>query len=120
MPCLVIVVGSRRPPNTWYSSRPGLGDPSFKPAPMPTARYALAAAPLGSGLVGVFGGNDSGGSILSANEVYNHNTNTWASRAPMPTGRYYLAAAPLEPGLAGVFGGFNGTSHLGVNELYAY
>jgi hypothetical protein len=118
MPCLVIIVGSRRPPNTWYSSRPGLGDPAFKPAPMPTARYGLAAASLEPGLAGVFGGDLA--TNASANEVYNLNTNTWASMAPMPTGRYYVAAAPLEPGLAGVFGGFNGANGLSVNELYSY
>ncbi len=70
MPCLVIVVGNRRSPNTWYSSQPGLGDPSFKPAPMPTARNALAAAPLGNGLAGAFGGWN--GNLLATNEVYSY------------------------------------------------
>jgi hypothetical protein len=119
MPCLVIVVRNRRPQNTWYSSQPGLGDPSFKPAPMPTARLGVAAAPLGLGLTGVFGGYN--GSYLRTNEVYDYNTNTWTSKAPMPTGRERLAAAPLGPGLAGVFGGFNiGSGILAANEVYSY
>jgi hypothetical protein len=85
---------------------------------MPTARYAMAAASLGTGLAGVFGGYLNGS--LTANEVYDYNTNTWASRAPMPTARYYSAAASLETGLAGVFGGYDGSNRLNVNELYAY
>jgi hypothetical protein len=115
MPCLVIIVGSRRSPNTWYSSRTGYGDPSFKPTPMPTARHGMAAASLGPGLAGVFGGQLE----LNVNEVYNLTTNTWSTRANMPTGRHYLAAAPLGPGLVGVFGGYNNLqSNLVINEVY--
>jgi hypothetical protein len=117
MPCLVIVVGNRRPPNTWYSSQPEQGDPSFKPAPMPTPRARLAAASLGPGLAGAFGGYN--GNFLATNEVYNYGTNTWASRAPMPTPRAQLAAASLGPGLAGVFGGFR-SGYLTANEVYSY
>ena len=121
MPCLVIIVGKSLPPNTWFSSQSGLGDPSFKPAPMPTARTYLAAAPLEPGLAGVFGGFGSNNSYLPLNEVYNYSTNTWASRASMPTGRHGLAAASLGPGLAGVFGGRdNSGNHLATNEVYSF
>jgi len=118
MPCVVIIVGSRRLPNTWYSSRPGQGDPSFKPAPMPTARRYLAATPLGPGLAGTFGGivHDA----AANNEVYDFNANAWMVRAPLPTARYALAAAPLGPGLAGTFGGVNDTGYLAINEVYDF
>jgi len=118
MPCLVIIAGRSLPPNTWFSSQPGLGDPSFKPTPMPTARAYLAAAPLGTGLAGVFGGHN-GSSFLSTNEVYDYSTNTWTSRASMPTARAYLAAAPLGTGKAGVFGGYN-SGYLTTNQVYDY
>ncbi len=119
MPCLVIVIGARRPPNTWYSSRPGFGDPSFKPAPMPTPRSSLAAAPLGPGLAGVFGGFNGSSGVLATNEVYDYGTNTWASKAPMPTARNVLAAVSLGSGLAGTFGGGN-SGFLTTNEVYLY
>jgi hypothetical protein len=120
MPCLVIIAGRSLPPNTWFSSQPGLGDPSFKPTPMPTARSNIAAASLGNSLAGVFGGSSSSGTFRATNEVYNYNTNTWASKAPMPTARSYLAAAPLGTGLAGAFGGSSSSGYLTVNEVYSY
>ncbi|WP_353955082.1 Kelch repeat-containing protein [Thermus thermophilus] len=88
---------------------------------MPTARTALAAAPLGNGIAGVFGGNSSSSSQLQTNEVYSYATNTWSTRAPMPTARNYLAAASLGNGIAGVFGGnSSSSSQLQTNEVYSY
>ncbi len=118
MPCLVVIVGGRESLNTWYSSRPGLGNAAFKPAPMPTSRWRLAAAPLGAGLIGVFGGFD-GTYYLATNEVYEYAANVWTTRASMPTARTYIAAAPLGPGLAGVFGAY-GSGNPDVNEVYNY
>jgi N-acetylneuraminic acid mutarotase len=72
-------------------------------------------------LAGVFGGVGSATNYLTTNEVYNYNTNTWATKAPMPTGRYNLAAAPLGTGLVGVFGGYGpGDTRLATNEVYNY
>jgi hypothetical protein len=68
-------------------------------------------------LAGVFGGSD--GSYLSTNQVYNHASNTWASRTAMPSARAFLAAAPLGPGLAGAFGG-TGDWDINDNEIYDY
>jgi len=92
--------------NTWASR-----------TPMPTGRRELAAAPLGPGLAGAFGG--SGGYGLNTNEVYSYDANAWTTRASMPTGRRFLAAAPLGLGLAGVFGGMGiyGDT-LATNEVY--
>ncbi len=58
MPCMVVVVGKHRawPPNTWYSSETGKGDPAFKPAPMPTGRHYLAAARLAENVIAAVGG----------------------------------------------------------------
>jgi hypothetical protein len=89
---------------------------------MPTARRFLAAAPLGLGLAGVFGGIGIYGDVLATNEVYNHNINAWATRAPMPTARFELAAAPLGSGLTGVFGGrpdlYSSQNDMSQNEVY--
>jgi len=119
MPCLVIIVGSRRLLNTWYSSQPGLGDSSFKPTPMPTGRTHLAAAPLGVGVVGVFGGWGGSGT-LPTNEAYSLDTNTWSTKAPMPTARAYLAAAELGDGVAGTLGGSGSGTGMNFNEVYLY
>jgi hypothetical protein len=93
-------------------------------APMPTARWLLASAPLGLGLAGVFGGVGGSGDALATNEVYNHNSNSWTVRASMPTARVELAAGFLGSGLAGVFGGRpnldNNWNDLSKNEVYDY
>jgi hypothetical protein len=119
MPCLVIIVGGRASLNTWYSSQPGLGDPRFKPASMPTVRWRLAAAPLGAGVVGAFGGFN-GVYYRATNEIYDHSMNTWTTRASMPTARGEIAAAPLGLGLVGVFGGTRSTDILVTTEVYNY
>jgi hypothetical protein len=68
-------------------------------------------------LVGVFGGYDGSSYYPRDTLVYNHDTNTWTTKAPIPTARHVLAAAPLGPGLAGVFGGYGGEAR---NEAYDY
>ncbi len=123
MPCLAIVVGKGLQPNTWYSSEPGVGDPNFKPAHMPTARSVLAAAALGPNLVGTFGGHASGGSASDVNEVYDHNANAWSARAPLPRRRVSAAAAKLDNGVAGIFGGIRDEGSFAitrVTEVYVY
>jgi hypothetical protein len=84
---------------------------------MPTGRRELAAAPLGPGLVGVFGG--FAGGALTQNEVYDYSANSWTVRASMPTARRFLTSAPLGPGLVGVFGGIGLYGDiLATNEVY--
>jgi hypothetical protein len=86
---------------------------------MPTARTELGAGPLGSGLVGVFGGRpnlDNNWNDLAQNEVYDYYTNTWLTRAPMPTARSGTGVAELDYGVVAVVGG----RYSKVNEIYVY
>ena len=82
-------------------------------APMPTARYGLAAAEVG-GKIYAIGGNNGG--ILSVVEEYDPAANTWATKAPMPTGRHYLAAAEVGGKIYAIGGFFSGDRN--VVEAY--
>jgi Kelch motif len=86
-------------------------------APMPTARYNLAAATGPDGRVYALGG-DNGGSFLNTVEAYTPATNSWATMAPMPTVRESLAAATGPDGRIYAIGGDNGGGFL--NTVVAY
>ncbi|MDE2292523.1 MAG: hypothetical protein KGL53_10615, partial [Elusimicrobia bacterium] len=85
-------------------------------APMPTARYGLAAAAVGGKLYAV-GGNASSSSYLATDEQYDPAADTWTSKAPMPAARSSLAAAVVD-GKLYVVGGFDGHSYLTTNAAY--
>jgi N-acetylneuraminic acid mutarotase len=84
------------PVTTSYSSAVEEYDPATNTwtakAPMPTARYGLAAAAQGGKIYAV-GGYDDANLALGTVEVFDPATNTWAAKAPMPTARADLAAA---------------------------
>ncbi len=60
-------------------------------APMPTARYGLAAGVV-NGILYAHGGASST-SIVNTLEAYDPATSTWTTKAAMPTARFYLAGA---------------------------
>ena len=60
-------------------------------APMPTARYCLAAAEVNGKLYAIGGIGGLGNTV----EEYNPATNTWHQVAPMLTARWPLAAAEV-------------------------
>jgi N-acetylneuraminic acid mutarotase len=75
-------------------------------APLPTARYALAAVEGPGGLIYTMGGTTCFYCPTNTVEVYSPSTNTWTTGAPLPTPRYALAAASLA-GLIYAIGGYN-------------
>jgi N-acetylneuraminic acid mutarotase len=95
------------------------GNVWFSMAPMPTARFALAAAVDATGKIYAIGGVGSAGAILSTMEVYNPATNGWSPAASMPTARAYLAAAADTTGKVYAIGGSaDGQSQLSTVEVY--
>ena len=74
-------------------------------APIPTARYGLAAGVIDSVLYAVGGANRLVGP-LSTLEAYDLKTNSWTERASMSTRRVNAAAAVLD-GVLYVAGGLN-------------
>lgn len=76
-------------------------------APMPTARYGLAAVTGPDGRIYAIGGEDDHGAILATVEAYTPSTNSWAAVAPMPTPRFGLAAATGSDGRIYAIGGDN-------------
>ncbi len=103
--------------------------------PLPTPRGALTAAVVGSHIY-VIGGVDvpdhskhagltfnRSTKQLTANEVYDTETNTWAQAAPIPTPRNHMGAATID-GKIYVIGGRIGSgfvlmsTNIGVNEVY--
>lgn len=83
-------------------------------APLSTARYNSAAAPIEGGMatgmatgrVLVVGGTDFAGAITTAAEVYDASTGAWSTVAPMPQARGSAAAAPIGNGRVLVVGGY--------------
>jgi len=92
------------------------GNVWFTVAPMPTARYRLAAAAV-SGKVYAMGGISSAFSILNTVEVYDPSTNAWSTAASMPTARSSLAAAVVN-GKVYAIGGADGSGTLNTLEVY--
>ena len=88
-------------------------------APMPTARYGLAAATGPDGRIYAIGGVDGGSNILATVEAYDTTTNVWTAVAPMPTPRYHLAAATGPDGRIYAIGGTNLAPHGGGSPALA-
>ena len=86
-------------------------------APMPTARYVLAAATGPDGRIYAIGGYNSPTGQLNTVEAYTPATNSWATMAPMPTARFGLAAATGPDGRIYAIGGDNGST---LNTVEAY
>jgi N-acetylneuraminic acid mutarotase len=86
-------------------------------APMPTARFGLAAATGADGRIYAIGGLY--GSVLNTVEAYTPGLNLWSTRASMPTAREALAAAAAFDGRIYVFGG-EGSLGTAVNTAEAY
>jgi hypothetical protein len=106
--------------NTWTCSvgDPSSGCSSASMAPMPTARWALAAATGPDGRIYAIGGWNANGQ-LNAVEAYNPSANTWATVAPLPTRRYLLGAATGSHGRIYALGGCCGGG-LSVDTVEAY
>jgi len=85
-------------------------------APMPTARFYLAAASV-DGKVYAIGGTADTIQILDVVERYDPATNTWTTVAPMLTPRWGLAAATLS-GKIYAIGGAAATGYTAALEEY--
>jgi N-acetylneuraminic acid mutarotase len=83
-------------------------------APMPTARYAMAAA-VADGKIYVIGGNPF---LLQTVEQYDPATDTWTTKSPMPTGRMYLVAAVVNSKVYAIGGQREASSFLQTVEEY--
>jgi hypothetical protein len=84
-------------------------------APIPTARYLLAAGVI-SGNFYAIGGDNGTGRGLNTVEAYNTATDTWTTKAPMPTARFGLAVGGGNGKLYAV-GGYNG-NYLSTAEAH--
>ncbi len=93
------------------------GNVWFTVAPMPTARYRLAAAAV-SGKVYAMGGISSAFSILNTVEVYDPSTNAWSTAASMPTARSSLAAAVVNGKIYAIGGQDSASIALNTVEVY--
>lgn len=90
-------------------------------APMPTARYGMAAGVIGGKLY-VAGGccvfNAPPFPRFNALEVYDPATGTWTTKAPMPIARDNLPAVEVINGVFYIIGGHNGSNFLSTVEAY--
>jgi len=86
-------------------------------APMPTARFQLAAATGADGTIYAIGGYNQSGGNLNTVEAYTPSTSSWATVASMPTPRHGLAAATGADGNIYAIGGIN-TGYLSTVETY--
>jgi N-acetylneuraminic acid mutarotase len=89
-------------------------------APMPTARFWLAAAPGTDGRIYAIGGEDFTGKPLNTVEAYDPGSNTWTTVAPLPTARQVLAAAGGADGRIYAIGGVGGANDYYLHTVEAY
>lgn len=91
-------------------------------APMPTPRFALAAATGSDGRVYAIGG-ENGDTVLSTVEAFDPGADAWSRVAPMPTARAALAAVVGKDGRIYVIGGRTGNpcdgSRVALNTVEA-
>jgi N-acetylneuraminic acid mutarotase len=73
-------------------------------APMPTARWRLAAGVVNGILYAVGGCCDVNGVAIDTLEAYDPTTNTWTTKAPIPTARQLLSASDLQGNLYAIGG----------------
>src|SRR5229473_676969 len=117
------------PPGYTLSGGSSAGNLWIPMAPMPTARYELAAAPVNGKIyaIGGFSSSSSGPFGTNTMEVYDPTSNTWRSSneppgtpgapAPMPTARWGLAAAAVN-GKIYAIGGFTDGGMVNYVEVY--
>jgi N-acetylneuraminic acid mutarotase len=86
-------------------------------APMPTARFALAAAGVNGKIYAI--GGSRGPGILNTVEVYDPSSNSWSTAAGMPTARQDLATAAVN-GIIYAIGGFIGGFGNPLSKLEVY
>ncbi len=93
--------------NSWTTSdeRVRLPEGARRPAPMPTARFRVAAAADRDGRIYALGGVDSNGVVRNTVERYDPNTNTWSTITPMSTPRDGMAATTGPDGRIYAIGG---------------
>jgi N-acetylneuraminic acid mutarotase len=96
------------PPGYTLSNAFRVGDQWTSMAPMPTARFLLAAATV-NGKIYAIGGADGSINYLNTVEVFDPASNNWSAAPAMPTARAGLAAVALN-GKIYAIGGFNGSS----------
>lgn len=88
----------------YYTSLSGVGDPAYKPPPMPTPRKLAAAAPISDTQAVVAGGITFSSGVLGAeNRLFMWTA--WASRAAMPAARQAHRAVRLPDGRIAFLGG---------------
>src|SRR5207253_421938 len=85
-------------------------------APMPTARYVLAAARGGDGRIYAIGGWN--GSNLNLVEAYDPVSNSWTTVAPLLAPRFGHAAAAGSDGRIYVAGGVGAAGEVTSAEVY--
>lgn len=86
-------------------------------APVPTARYALAAGVV-NGVLYAIGGEEGAGPGRTV-ESYTPGTNRWTTRAPLPQPRSFADGAGVINGVLYVAGGFSAPGTLS-KSLFAY
>ena len=108
------------PDSSQVSATPQVPGAWIARAPLPSARYANAAASI-NGLLYAVGGDNYVCGVFNTLEVYDPATNTWTAKANMPTARDGLRAAEVN-GILYVVGGGTGcpTPNLGLTTVEAY
>ena len=94
-------------PNTWVQV-----------APLPIARWELAATAGKDGTIYAIGGYTSGGVRTGEVDAYNPDTNSWTPLFPLPTARNVLAAATDSNGIIYAIGGLSSSGY--TNEVDAF
>jgi hypothetical protein len=90
-----------------------------KKAPMPTARYAAAAAAIGTKIYVLGGINVAAtGTPLGTNEIYDTVHNKWSTGAAMPTPRWAFGVAAVQGKLYAIGGQATGNVQTNVVEEY--
>ncbi len=128
------------PPGYTLSGGSSAGNLWIPMAPMPTARYELAAAPVNGKIyaiggfsssssgpfaavngkiyaIGGFGPQGFGTGAINTMEVYDPTSNSWSPRARMPTARYQFVATAVN-GKIYAIGGFTDGGMVNYVEVY--
>ena len=86
-------------------------------APMPTARWGLAAGVV-NGILYAVGGDPNFGPLLNTVEAYDTETDTWTAKSSMPTARSNLATRVVN-GVLYAVGGEN-IDNMFLNTVEAF
>lgn len=125
MPCLVFVSVSSNTTSigVWYSSRPGVGDPSFKPASLPFNAALGVATKISDSKVMYTNPfirdpeHQNQGIFSGANYLYDYISNIWSMKTIFPEALAFSSSAQISNNLISVLGGwFN--DYLNSNYVY--